>query len=93
MTSASHSASRSANQTKTEPIPASATESEAETPSSAHPQGPEGATGARDGDVGDPTAVPPTSEQSAPGTSEQPPVVQGLHTPEVEEPDVRSTGT
>ncbi|MCU1601215.1 MAG: hypothetical protein JWO22_1924 [Frankiales bacterium] len=82
--------SRSQNQTKTEPFPASATESEAETPASDHPQAPSGTTGARTGDVGDAASVPTTSDQSAPGTSEQAPVVQGLHTPDVEEPDTRS---
>lgn len=89
MTSASHAA----NQTKTEPVPSSATESEAETPSSAHPQGPQGATGQVGGDVGDPASVPVVSEEAAAGTSEQTPVVQGLHVPDVEEPDVRGAGT
>ena len=79
--------SRSQNQTKHEPFPASPVESEAETPGSAHPQAPSGTTPGRDGAVGDAATVPPTSEHAAPGTSEELPVVQGVHTPEV-----RSTG-
>jgi len=74
--------STSQNQTKPEPIPTSV-EAETETPGSAHPQAPSGATQGRDGDVGDAATVPPTSNESAPGTSEELPVVQGIHTPEV----------
>ena len=84
--------SRAANQTKHEPMPASATESETETPASHHPQAPTG--GARrhcgdGGDVGDAAGVPPTSDQPAAGTSEELPVVQGVHTPAVTEPPSR----
>jgi hypothetical protein len=82
--------SRAANQTKTEPIPASATESETETPGSDHPQGLSGTTGGGPGDVGDAASAPATSDQPAPGSSEENPVVQGLHQPEVEEPDTRT---
>lgn len=35
------------------------------------------------GAVGDAATVPPTSDDAAPGTSEEQPVVQGIHTPEV----------
>jgi hypothetical protein len=84
--------SRAANQTKTEPFPASATEAEAETPGSRHPQAPSGTTDGGAGDVGDPASVPlPGRDESAPGSSEESPVVQGLHTPDVTEPDPRST--
>ena len=79
--------SRAANQTKTEPIPASSTEAETETPASDHPQAPAGTTGGRAGDVGDAASVPATSEASAPGTSEELPVAQGIHTPEVRSTD------
>lgn len=79
--------SRAANQTKTEPIPASASEAEIETPASDHPQAPSGTTEGRAGDVGDPASVPPSSDQAAPGTSEELPVVQGIHTPTVRSTD------
>ena len=79
--------SRAANQTKHEPIPSSATEAETETPGSGHPQGPSGASRGRDGDVGDAASVPATSDAAAPGTSEELPVVQGIHTPEVRSTD------
>lgn len=85
--------SRSANQTKTEPFPAGPGGSEAETPASDHPQSPEGGTGTRGGDVGDAASVPTTSDDAAPGTSEQTPVAQGVHTPDVDEPDPRSTAS
>jgi len=81
--------SRTANQTKTEPFPASSTESEAETPGSDHPQTPTGTTEAG-GDVGDAATVPVVSEEKAAGTSEESPVVQGLHTPEVDQPEPRT---
>ncbi|MCU1623370.1 MAG: hypothetical protein JWL79_2215 [Frankiales bacterium] len=42
------------------------------------------------GHVGDAATVPPTSEQPAPGSSEQTPLVQGLHTPEIDEADTRT---
>jgi hypothetical protein len=42
------------------------------------------------GHVGDAATVPPTSEQPAPGSSEQTPVVQGLHTPDLDEADTRT---
>ena len=64
-------ASRSANQSKPEPFPASAAESEAETPGAAEPGR---------GVAGEPAAA----------TSEELPVVQGLHVPEVDEPDPRT---
>ena len=69
--------SRAANQTKREPFPASATEAEAETPGAEHPQTPSGTTDER--------ALP--GGDAAPGTSEELPPVQGVHTPQV-----RSTG-
>ena len=81
--------SRAANQTKPEPFPSSATEAETETPATDHPQGPAGTTEAG-GHVGDAASVPATSDAPAPGTSEESPVVQGLHTPRVEEPDTRT---
>ena len=65
--------SRSANQTKTEPFPASASESETETPAADAPQAPS-VEGAR---------ALAGSDDTAPGTSEELPVVQGVHTPEV----------
>lgn len=74
--------SRSQNQTKPEPIPSSV-EAETETPGAAHPQAPAGKAPRRDGDVGDAATVPATSDEAAPGTSEELPVVQGIHTPEV----------
>ncbi|MFN2536545.1 MAG: hypothetical protein ABR549_00145 [Mycobacteriales bacterium] len=80
------------NQSKPEPFPASATDSEAQTPSTDHPQAPSGTTPARGGSVGDSASVPANSEESAAGSSEEAPVVQGVHTPDVEEPDPRSTG-
>lgn len=84
--------SRAANQTKPEPFPASSTEAEAETPASDHPGAADGATGTGGGDVGDAAGVPVVSEQPSAGTSETTPVAEGLHVPDVEEPDVRSTG-
>lgn len=69
--------SRAANQTKTEPIPASSTEAETETPASDHPQAPSGTTDQRALTTGD----------DAPGTSEELPVAQGVHTPEVRSTD------
>jgi hypothetical protein len=81
------SASRSANQTKTEPIPASPSESEAETPGGASSE----ATPPRSaGHVGDAASVPTTSDEPAPGTSEESPVVEGLHQPDFPEPDTRT---
>ncbi len=82
--------SRSQNQTKTEPFPASATESEAETPGADHSAAASGTTGARAGDVGDAASVPTTSDDAAPGSSEELPVVQGVRTPDVPEPDTRT---
>jgi hypothetical protein len=82
-------ASRSANQSKTEPLPASATESETETPGEGAPQQPGGLRHDRSG-AGDAAGVPTTSTQAAPGSSEELPVVQGIHDPEVHEPDPRS---
>jgi hypothetical protein len=78
--------SESANQTKTEPFPASSTESEAETPAGSHPQAASGTREAGAGDVGDPASVPAVSTDAAPGTSEESPVVQGVHTPRVSTP-------
>lgn len=66
------------NQTKTEPFPASATEAEAETPGHDHP----GLTATDDRAF--------STGQDAPGTSEQHPVVQGMHVPDVDESDTRS---
>ena len=82
--------SRAANQTKTEPFPSSATESEAETPGSDHPQAADGTTGAGAGDVGDTASVPAPGSEPAPGTSEETPVAQGVHTPDVDEPEPRT---
>jgi hypothetical protein len=42
------------------------------------------------GHVGDAATVPPTSGQPAPGSSEQTPVVEGLHTPDLDETDTRT---
>jgi hypothetical protein len=79
----------SANQTKTEPIPASATESEAETPGT-RPAGAGAGTTSAGGDVGDTASVPAGADEASPGTSEQAAPVQGVHQPAVEEPDTRS---
>ena len=51
------------------------------------------AMGLADSRRGSPASVPVVSEEAAAGTSEQTPVVQGLHVPDVEEPDVRGAGT
>jgi hypothetical protein len=81
--------SRSANQSKTEPFPASASEADAETPADDDPQQPGGSLPSGAGSTGDAPGVPVTSSVPAPGSSEELPVVQGLHTPEVDEPDPR----
>ena len=72
--------SRAANQTKTEPFPASATESEATTPGADHPQAPAGTAETAEGLGG----------ITAPGTAQELPPVEGLHVPEVDERDTRS---
>jgi hypothetical protein len=66
--------SRSQNQTKHEPFPASPSESEAETPGADDPQ--------VSSDT-DPGRALPSHESAAPGTSEELEPVQGIHTPEV----------
>jgi hypothetical protein len=71
-----------ANQSKTEPHPPGAGDGQTETPGSADPQAPTTAgsapsTGGLDGDA-------------APGSSEELPVVQGLHTPDLPETDPRT---
>ena len=83
-------ASRSANQRDAEPFPASATESETETPGAADPQQPGGASATGRGGPGDPASVPASGSDPAPSSSEELPVVQGLHVPEVDEPDPRA---
>lgn len=54
------------------------------------PTAPSSTAEGRDADVGDTASVPANAEQSAAGSSEETPVAQGIHTPEVEEPDLRS---
>jgi hypothetical protein len=81
--------SRSANQSKTEPVPASATESESETPGQGAPQQPGRLRPERTG-AGDAAGVPTSASQAAPGSSEELPVAQGIHEPEVDEPDPRT---
>jgi hypothetical protein len=83
-------ASRSANQSKPEPFPASATESEAETPGATEPQQPGSPVTAGRSGAGDTATVPATGDEPAAATSEELPVVQGLHVPEVDEPDPRT---
>jgi hypothetical protein len=82
--------SRSANQSKAEPFPAGPTESETETPAGDHPQQPGGALPTGASGAGDARGVPATGTEPAPGTSEQLLVVQGLHTPDVDESDPRT---
>jgi hypothetical protein len=82
--------SRSANQSKTEPIPASATDNETPTPGTSHPQSPGACLRPGSGSQGDSGQVPASGTEPAPGTSEELPVVQGLHVPDVEETDARS---
>ena len=77
-------ASSSANQSKAEPFPASSSESETETPGGGEP-----APGAGGSAVsGDPATVPLPGVQASPGTSEELPVVQGLHVPDVPQDEV-----
>ena len=72
--------SRAANQTKTEPFPASATEAEATTPGADHPQAPASTA----------ESVTGLGGITAPGTAEELPPVEGLHVPDVDERDPRT---
>ena len=76
------------NQTKAEPFPASATESETETPGGGSASAP-GVAGPSGGS-GDAASVPSVGEQASGATSEELPVVQGVHVPHPDEPDPRS---
>jgi hypothetical protein len=75
----SHS-SHAANQAKTEPHPPGAGDGQPETPGADDPQAPSPGAGDRTGLGGD----------AAPGTSEELPPVQGLHTPHLPETDPRT---
>lgn len=72
--------SRAANQTKTEPFPASAIEAEAPTPGEGDPQVPGGSA----------ETVTGLGGITAPGTAEELPPVEGLHVPELDEKDPRT---
>ena len=72
--------SASANQSKAEPHPPGAAGSGLETPGGRDPQAPSPGAAPHTGLDGD----------AAPGTSEEAPVVQGLHVPDVPETDPRS---
>lgn len=75
----SHS-SRAANQSKTEPHPPGAGGGQSETPGAGDPQAPSPGTAPQTGVDG----------EAAPGTSEELPVVQGLHVPDIDESDPRT---
>ncbi len=72
--------SRAANQSKTEPHPPGAGDGQSETPGSDDPQAPS------------PGAAPHTGldGEAAPGTSEELPVVQGVHVPQWDETEPRT---
>lgn len=81
MSQSSHN-SASANQSKAEPHPPGAADRGGDTPGAGDPQSGRSAPGGAphtglDGDA-------------APGTSEELPVVQGLHVPKIPEPDPRT---
>ena len=69
-----------ANQSKTEPHPPGAGDGQTETPGNDDPQAPSPGSAPATGLDGD----------AAPGTSEELPVVQGLHTPHLPETDPRT---